>query len=96
MSTPHRFLSTLTKTNCLEEEINIVCGEPTDRAENGEESRRDSHCFPPEKETWIQKNKKAKHIGGWPLCTNLLRAAKSALTFSNGTALFGAAEMLGR
>lgn len=48
-----------------EEEINIVCGEPTDRAENGEESRRDSHCFPPEKETWIQKNKKAKHIGGW-------------------------------
>ncbi|KAI0844941.1 hypothetical protein F5Y00DRAFT_184367 [Daldinia vernicosa] len=48
-----------------EEKINIVCGEPTDGAENGEENRRDSRSFPPEEETWIQKNKKAKRLGEW-------------------------------
>ncbi|KAF3059918.1 hypothetical protein GL218_04550 [Daldinia childiae] len=61
-----------------EEEINIVCGEPTGKAENGEESRRDSHCFPPEKETYIQKNKKTKRIDGWRQTHHTAYAVRNA------------------
>ncbi|KAI0122230.1 hypothetical protein F4814DRAFT_446166 [Daldinia grandis] len=57
--------STSAAEGCQEGGINIICGEPTDGAENGKGSRCDSRSFPPEKESWIQKNKKSERIDGW-------------------------------